>query len=449
MLADQLRETRSPLGASRPRPTTVALVGLTAGLDLERIARGLTAALGGYMSPALLTGQEVDAPADDAGAAGVFGPVLDRSESSSDVVVLNAGPLDSGTAWTEFSLQQADRILAVTAGGPLPAGLAGHAELRGCDLVAKDVPPGSGRLAQWAQELDPIEAHSLSDADLEADLQRMARRLSGRSVGVVLSGGGARAFSHIGVLEELTAAGITIDRVLGVSMGAFIGGLFALGMDGDEMDARCFEEFVQRRPHADYTLPRHALIRGTRAEAMLQRTFGETSIEELPRSYMCGAADLRSGRLVIVRHGPMWDAVGCSMCIPILAPPQPRGRDLLVDGSLVDNLPVAAMADLCEGPVIAVDVKASFDSSGAARRGAKPRQAATPRPPSLGETLTRVLLLGSSNTSEAARRHADLVIKPRAEGVGLLEFHQIDAARDAGRAAALEALEQEASALLG
>ena len=59
----------------------------------------------------------------------------------------------------------------------------------------------------------------------------MARRLSGRSVGVVLSGGGARAFSHIGVLEELLAAGLEIDRVAGVSMGAFVGGLFAMGLD--------------------------------------------------------------------------------------------------------------------------------------------------------------------------------------------------------------------------
>jgi predicted acylesterase/phospholipase RssA len=62
--------------------------------------------------------------------------------------------------------------------------------------------------------------------------------------------------------------------------------------------------------------------------------------------------------------------------------------------------------------------------------------------PRLGETLTRVLLLGSENTTEAARRHADLLIKPRAEGVGLLEFHQLDTAREAGRAAAREALEQ-------
>jgi predicted acylesterase/phospholipase RssA len=126
------------------------------------------------------------------------------------------------------------------------------------------------------------------------------------------------------------------------------------------------------------------------------------------------------------------------MCLPIIAPPHVRGRELLIDGSLVDNLPVSAMADLGEGPIIAVDVKASFDRP--AGQSSMNGRAREERPPSLGETITRVLLLGSANTSDAARRHADLVIKPRAEGVGLLEFHQLEAAREAGRAAAREAL---------
>jgi predicted acylesterase/phospholipase RssA len=155
---------------------------------------------------------------------------------------------------------------------------------------------------------------------------------------------------------------------------------------------------------------------------------------------MCGCAELRSGRLLVVRAGPLWEGVGFSICIPILAPPQVRGRDLLIDGSLVDNLPVEVMADLGEGPIIAVDVKANFESSDDGRRPSE-RRTRVARAPSLGETLTRVLLLGSANTSEAARRHADIVIKPRADGVGLLEFHQLDAAREAGRAAAREALE--------
>jgi predicted acylesterase/phospholipase RssA len=278
-------------------------------------------------------------------------------------------------------------------------------------------------------------------------VERAARRLSGRSVGIVLSGGGARAFSHIGVLEELTAAGVTIDRVVGVSMGAFVGALFAMGLEADEMDDRCFEEWVQRRPLSDYTLPRHSLIRGDRGEAMLRRTFGNVAIEELARSLMIGCGELRSGRLVVARSGPLWETVGFSICIPILAPPQVRGRELFIDGSLVDNLPVQVMADLGEGPIIAVDVKTTFErvSGGSTRK----RQAPTERTPSLGETLTRVLLLGSANTSDAARRYADLVIKPRAEGVGLLEFHQLDAAREAGRAAAREALETAPGALFG
>ena len=84
--------------------------------------------------------------------------------------------------------------------------------------------PGAAALAGLARVLDPIESHVVRPARADLDLERLARRLSGRSVGIVLSGGGARAFSHIGVLEELTAAGVEIDRVAGVSMGAFIGG---------------------------------------------------------------------------------------------------------------------------------------------------------------------------------------------------------------------------------
>jgi NTE family protein len=440
VLAEQLRETGAPAPTARPRPTTVALVALQDRVPVAELAPRLAAALQRHLTSALLDGTQATAIGAGANPASIYGPLVDRAEASNDLVLLAGGSVLSREPWTEFCLQGADRILVVTAGGPVPDALRDRPELRGCDLVAYDVTPGTGALDGWAALLDPIETHVVRSARLEADLDRAARRLSGRSVGIVLSGGGARAFSHIGVLEELIAAGMPIDRVGGVSMGAFIGALFAMGMDADEMGACCFDEWVQRRPLSDYTVPRHSLIRGERAEAMLHRTFGETAIEELARSFMCGYGELRSGRLVIARWGPLWERVGFSMCIPVLAPPQVRGRDLFIDGSLVDNLPVRAMADLGEGPIIAVDVKATFERPPADGARAQ-QQARRERPPSFGETLTRVLLLGSANTSEAARRHADLVIKPRAEGVGLLEFHQLDAAREAGRAAAREALE--------
>jgi NTE family protein len=153
-------------------------------------------------------------------------------------VVLEAGSAFGGDSWTRFCLQQADRILAVGSGGAVPAGADGR-RLGGCDLVAWDVAQGSGALAGWTAMLDPVETHALRPADLEAGMARLARRLRGRSVGVVLSGGGARAFAHIGVLEALVEAGVLIDRVAGVSRGALVGAMFATGMDPEEIDARC------------------------------------------------------------------------------------------------------------------------------------------------------------------------------------------------------------------
>src|SRR5271167_5103570 len=91
--------------------------------------------------------------------------------------------------------------------------------------------------------------------------------------------------------------------------------------------------------------PRHALIRGERFRAMLHRTFGTRLIEELPRSFISGSTELRSGRLEITRHGPLWEAVGFSINLPVIAPPQVRGHGVFIDGSLIDNLPVKAMAD--------------------------------------------------------------------------------------------------------
>jgi NTE family protein len=438
-LATQLRDTRAPASATRPRPTTVALVRFEDRVPTLDLARRLLAALEPALSVVLLDGSEVSPPGPDEDPAALYGPLLDRAETGHDLVLLVAGSLPSPSPWAEFCLQQADRLLAFTAGGPVSPTLEQRPELRGCDLVAYDADSPGNTLAGWADALDPIESHLLRSSDLDDDIPRIARRLSGRSIGIVLSGGGARAFSHIGVLDELTAAGVTIDRVAGVSMGAVIGALFAMGLDADEIDAICFEEWVQRHPLGDYTLPRHALIRGERFKAMLNRTFGDRLIEKLPRSFMCGYTELRSGSLVLARHGLLAERVGFSICLPVIAPPQVRGREIYIDGSLVDNLPVKAMADLAEGPTIAVDVKASFEPRG--------HQTADPtgrreRTPSLGETLTRVLLLGSANTSQAATRHADLVIEPRAVGVGLLEFHQIDAAREAGRVAARAAIER-------
>jgi predicted acylesterase/phospholipase RssA len=443
-LSRRLQDARASVSTARPRPATVALIAVDGRIRPGRLAARLGAALQAHLSVTVLGGAEVRGAAAAGDPVGAYGPLLDRAAAGHDLVLLDGG-LALHEPWTRFCLQQADRILAVTGGGPVPPELGQYPELKGCDLVAYDAAPGA--LDGWAAALDPAGSHLIRETELGPDIARMARRLTGTSVGLVLSGGGARAFSHIGVLEELTAAGVTIDRIAGVSMGAVIGALFAMGHDADEIDAICFEEWVRRRPLRDFTVPRHSLIRGERFLSMLHRTFGTTLIEELPRSFMCGSVELRSGRLEIARYGPLWETVGFSINLPVLAPPQVRGRKLFIDGSLVDNLPVKALADMGEGPIIAVDVKATPKRPANGPVRARGRDDRPPRPPSLGVTVARLLLLGSENTSAAARRHADLVIRPRAEGVGLLEFGSLDTAREAGRAAARQALERAPDSL--
>jgi NTE family protein len=339
----------------------------------------------------------------------------------------------------------------------MPNWAAAHPALQGCDLVLCD---GAVEASdRWVTAVAPARTYRVSSAYLEPDVARLARRLAGRATGLVLSGGGARGLAHVGVLEELVRAGVAIDRVAGTSMGAFLAALYASGLEPEEIDAYCYEEWVRRSLFNDYRVPRVSLIRGVKLREMFARLLpGE--IETLPRSYFCVSTDLVSGGQVVHRSGSVAHAVSASMCFPGLCPPV-AGTDgaLLIDGGVLSNLPVDLMADADEGPVIAVDVSQRFDPPTGKRPHGR-RRLLKPRPieewpwddsrtlPSFTETLTRLVMIGSADTREAGRRHADLVIMPPNDGVGILEFHQLDRMRDAGRRAAVEALENAPPELL-
>jgi EmrB/QacA subfamily drug resistance transporter len=343
-----------------------------------------------------------------------------------------------GDRWTDTCLLAADHALCVTGGGPVPLDLYARPELRGSDVVLVEGAPGARGFGLWLDVLAARAGHVVRVDDMASGAARVVRRLTGRAVGLVLSGGGARGLAHVGVVEELLAAGVPIDRVGGTSMGAFVGAMLALGMDPEEIDARCYEEWVRRSPLSDYRVPRVSLIRGDKARAMLDRTFGTTRIEAAVRAFCCVSCDLISGELVVHRRGPLVDAVGASISVPGIVPPLARDGRLLVDGGVLDNLPVAAVGAGDEGPLIAVDMTARV-------RPGRPGD----EPLSLRETLVRTLTLGSADTSAAAQRDADLVIEPADIGSGFLEFHQLDRLRDEGRRAALDALARAPAAIFG
>jgi NTE family protein len=273
-------------------------------------------------------------------------------------------------------------------------------------------------------------------------------------VGIVLSGGGARALAHLGVLEELHAAGLRFDRVAGVSLGSLVAAATAAGFTPEEMYGAFERSFVDTNPSNDFVPPAYSLIRGAKTRRMLYEAFGDRRIEELPLRFFCLSCDLVMREAVLHRTGPVVDAVYPSLAIPGLFPPvaTPDGR-LLVDGGVLDNLPVAAMARTGEGPVIAVDVTGRTHQDTGPRRPGMTRLARTMRRaltgsdaeiPRLSETIIRTLTAGSIDTVAAARLHADLVVTPRVDAIGLTDWKGLAKARDLGRRAAREALAADA-----
>ncbi|HEX4747848.1 MAG TPA: patatin-like phospholipase family protein, partial [Gaiellaceae bacterium] len=409
-LAAQLQESGG-LATTSPRPAVISVRALGEAVSVDDHARSLGEALASHGSVAVLSGGEV---AEDPAS------VLDRAEREHDHVLL----VDTGADadWSSFCSRQSDRRVVLAAPGAdrasgVPAG---------ADLVVVESLPRA-QLVQLILDLQPRAVHHLD----RGSMTRVVRRLVGRALGIVLSGGGARGYAHIGAIEALDEAGFEIDRIGGCSIGAFISGMHASGLGTDEMRARCREELVRRSPFNDYTLPRVSLIRSRKAGKMLERVFGETVVEELPISLFTVSADLLRSRTIVHRSGLLLEAVGASMSIPGLVPPLSRPGKLLVDGGVLNNLPVDVMAAEDEGPIVAVDVIRRLDEVDAS---------SSPALPSIMETLSRATVLGSVERAEQNRRLADLLVTPDVQDVAMREFSALDRAAHAGREAMRSAL---------
>ena len=411
-LASQL-QTSGGLAAPPTRPVLLALRRLGPEVPLADVASSLAGALSRYGRVEIL------------GASAAGTDAVERAEDENAHVLL----LDEAGAgvWSDLCARQADRTLLVaTADSPPPPVPSPTA-----DLVV--LGPSSGEaLRALLDAVAPRAHHRLASTETtDPGAGRLARRLVGRALGVVLSGGGARGFAHIGALAELEDEGIEVDRYGGCSMGSLIAAMAAAGWNAQSIRDHCHEELVRRSPFNDYTIPRVALIRSRKAARMFDRLFGGLTIEELAKPLFTVSADLLSSRLVVHRRGSLIEAVGASMSIPGLAPPLPRSGRLLVDGGVLNNLPVDAMADAAEGPIVAVDVV----------RRLEPSDDDVPALPSIMETLSRATVLGSVERAERNRDLALLVLSPEVQGIPLRDFGALDRAIEAGRAATRAALD--------
>ena len=351
------------------------------------------------------------------------GRLVDELERTHDTVVLATAVADPAD-WLNFCRRQADRVLCVAdvTDRPQPAGLA---LLAGCDLALTGQP--SGRTASWLDALRPRAHHWLDLPNREAGVARLVRRLLGRSTGVVFSGGGARGFAHIGVLERLWERGITVDRIGGCSMGAFVAALVAMGLSAREMVDICREEFVRRNPFNDYTLPRVSVIRARKAAALMDRVFGATGIENCALDYFCVSSDLVSADLVVHRRGQLAGAWRPASILDLPPGFEADGR-LLVDGGVLTTFQRRMATQLAKVPF-------GVDVMGRTRLGQPGTR------PTLVETLARATVLGSWQRLAATAEQAQRVITPDVQAIGLRDFRRLDEAVAAGRRAVETAVE--------
>ena len=344
------REGQRNLSAS---PKVFTLVATSPTIDLKLRARALKASLEKLGKTAIIVDEHTG---DDKPAA-----FFDDLELRHDVVIIVSTIGD--TRWYKLSVRQADRIWVfgradARPSNPLmPEDDSPARALKLVDVVL--LHPGDNRRA--ARPVEWLEAAGASRLFHWQGMEgrycdRLARVMAGVSVGLVLSGGGARAYSHIGVVRAMRERGIPIDFVGGASMGAVIAGCVAMGWSDQEIDMRIRKAFVESNPLGDFTLPVVGLVRGVRVNTRLKEHFGEAEIGDLEIPFFATSTSLMTGTQRLHRTGKLREALRATISLPGILPPVVHGDDLLVDGAVLNNFPVDVMRDMQRGFVVGSDV---------------------------------------------------------------------------------------------
>ena len=367
---------------------------------------------------------------------------FNKIEAANDFVVYVADPTPD--RWTKLCERQADALLLL-ARAESPSG--SWAALRWPHdhsltprrwelVLAHDSGIETGAAARWLGILPNIPHHHVQTA---ADYARLARILTGRGVGLVLSGGGARGFAHIGAVRALREAGIPIDLVGGTSMGGILGAGVSLRWSVKELSERFRHYFVESKPLRDYTLPFVSLVSGHRVSAMLYEAFGGVAIEDLPLTFFCVSSNLTSGHAQIHRRGELWRALRASVSVPGVLPPVVHGGEVLVDGGAMNNLPVDVMLELGRGPVIGCDAGAdrAFATRGDDIDVPLPWQLmrwirARHQLPNIFQILWRTGMINSNAITAGHRAKTDLLLQPPLAEIDMLNWKAFDRAVQAG-----------------
>jgi len=179
-----------------------------------------------------------------------------------------------------------------------------------------------------------------------------------QKIALVLSGGGARGIAHIGVIEELVRQGYEINSIAGTSMGSMVGGVYALGKMEEFRDWMCSLDKRRVFSLVDFTLSRQGLVKGDKVLNKMRDFIPDTEIEHLPVPYVAVAVDLIHKKEVVFRSGSLYYAIRASIAIPSVLTPVKQKHSLLVDGGVLNNIPINHVHRSDGDLLVAVNVNA-------------------------------------------------------------------------------------------
>ena len=448
-LVTRLRSQDRVPGRPIPSSTILAVAPASPGTPIQEFCARLASTLSTHGPTLLLGSALLDTYLGKPGAAqaterqaghGRIIEFLSKLETDHRYLIYQVDASDS--LWSRLCLRQCDHILIVADAARDPREDAeayvtsALNDRRGRPASLALLHPASVILpsgtAAWLAARK-VDQHYHLRPDSDSDFARMARCLTGRAVGLALSGGGIRGAGHGGVIQALREAGVSIDIAGGTSMGAAMAAAAALEYDPQWMvhgfATACLKLSRQ------FTIPVVSLLVPNRFDDHFRSLLGETQIEDLWLPFFCVSANLTRASVQVHRRGSLLKSLLASMRVPAALPPILWDRDLLVDGGIINNVPVDIMREYAQcGTVIASDVSSVLDLSDVCDYGDrisgwqalaqrfKPA-AKRLRFPGIIDVLMRIIELGSAARRAQTAKMADLYLAPPVECFGRADFH--------------------------
>jgi NTE family protein len=442
-VARRLAQTTSGARAMEAKPGRVVALLPAGDAHLpDGFAEKLTASLAKYDNPRLV--RRADMPEGLAPEDASFGSWIAQLEQSAGRVILRASR--ESDAWNRAIARNSDDVLLVA---PLYDRRPELSELetyalplfhkanRQLMLWRPHVAKGIEGAPAWLEHRE-VQLHHHVPLDSEAAFDRIARFMAGKANGVVLAGGGALGCAHIGVMQALLENGVPIDYYGGTSAGAAMAGALAQGLSAEETLDQMHDMFIARKAMKRMTVPVHSLLDPRVFDEQLKLRYGTKDIADLPFNFFGVSTNLSTNAVHIHTRGPLWEAVRASGSLPTILPPLiTDAGDVLVDGGVLDNIPVAIMRELKAGPNVVVALRA--DAGAKWQVEARYGDVRTPgriardlilrrKPerdfPSLIEIMSRSMVVSSEGSVERSLAQADaLLIQPIPADMQILDWH--------------------------